>query len=84
MAAFNLSLTLGATTRSRNGTASGADLLRFVAALRLRYPAAADDNAAVDLFLLDVVAWGKQITRDQERSAANTQHVESIAEIAVT
>ena len=84
MAAFNVSITLGATTRTRTGTASAGDLTRFVAALRGRYPQAADDNAAVDLFLLDIVAWGKDITRDRERAVAAAANVETIQQIVVT
>lgn len=84
MATFNLSVTLGGTTRTRNGVASAGDLTRFVAALRSKYPATASDNAAVDALLSDFVAWCKDITKQQEQLAALAASVNTIQPIDVT
>lgn len=84
MAAFNLSITLGGNTRSLNKTASAAHETRFVAALRTCFPQAADDNAAVDLFLNEIVAKAKEITLNQERAAATVANVNTIAQIDIT
>lgn len=84
MAAFNVSITLGGTTRTRNGTASAGDLTRFVSALRARYPQAASDNAAVDLFIIDIIALAKDITKQQEQAAAVAANVNTIQQIDVT
>lgn len=69
MAAFNLSITLGGSTRSRNGTASAAHLTRFVAALRVHFPKAGSDDEAVDRFLDLIVDRAKTITLDIERNS---------------
>lgn len=84
MAAFNVSITLGGTTRTRSGTATAAHITRFVSALRLRYPLALDDNAAVDAFLLEIIASAKQLTLQEERTAAVAASVNTIAQIDVT
>lgn len=84
MANFNLSITLGSTTRTRNGTASAGDLTRFVAALRAMFPQAASDNDAVDLFLNEIVGLGKKITREYEQTSAVHTYVDTVAEISVT
>lgn len=70
MAAFNISITIGASTRTLSGTVSAGDATRFVAALHLCFPNAATDNDVVDAWLAKVRAQAVALVRYQEQTAA--------------
>ena len=82
MAIFNISVTIGPNTRTITKTISSADMQRFITAIRSYYMSADSDNAAIDLFLNEVVAKAKEITLYQERKSASVT-VDSVLSITI-